>query len=365
MGANDDMKTPSVAIAIDRTHGGNVPEGCIDFSTSLNPLGPPAEAIQAYYEAITSVAKYPPPYPRRLEAVIATWLGVDPETVIAGNGSTQLIYLTARVLCLHSPFVVIPSFSEITNALIAAGSDSFPISTKAENSFRFEHAALRAALEAGADGVFLGRPISPTGMLVGLDEAAAIARECDRRGAWCIVDEAFIEFADDPRSLATLIGSIGKLVVLRSLTKIFAIPGLRLGYLLGPAEFTNKLRQVIEPWSVNGIAEHVASACLGVAERFIALTRHNIIKERERLVAELGRLRALRLFPSSANFLMFAVLNEPTCGEFGRYLMSQGIAIRDLSELPGCGPGFYRIGVRSRSDNDRLVMAAADYVGPG
>jgi threonine-phosphate decarboxylase len=165
--------------------------------------------------------------------------------------------------------------------------------------------------------------------------------------------------------LATLIGSIGKLVVLRSLTKIFAIPGLRLGYLLGPAEFTNKLRQVIEPWSVNGIAEHVASACLGVAERFIALTRHNIIKERERLVAELGLLRALRLFPSSANFLMFAVLNEPTCGEFGRYLMSQGIAIRDLSGLPGCGPGFYRIGVRSRSDNDRLLMAAADYVGPG
>ncbi|MBV8054803.1 MAG: pyridoxal phosphate-dependent class II aminotransferase [Deltaproteobacteria bacterium] len=358
------MKIPPVPIAIDRTHGGSVSIDCLDFSTSLNPLGPPAEAIQAYYEAITNISKYPPPYPRRLEARIAAWLGVDPETVIAANGSTQLIYLVARVLCLRSPFVVIPSFSEFANALIAAGSDPFPIATKAEDDFCFEYAAVRDALETGADGVFLGRPGSPTGTLVGLDDAVAIARECDRRGAWCIVDEAFIEFADDPRSLAALVGSIEKLVVLRSLTKIFAIPGLRLGYLLGAVEFTNKLRQVIEPWSVNGIAEHVALACLGVAERFIALTRHNVLKERERLVAGLGRLPALRLFPPSANFLMFAVLNEQTCGEFGRYLMGKGIAIRDLSRLPGCGPGFYRVGVRSRPDNDRLVMAAADYFGP-
>src|SRR5215470_16226271 len=127
------MKPASVPIAIDRAHGGSAPSGCIDFSTSLNPLGPPAEAIQAYHEAVRSVSKYPPPYPHRLEARLAAWLSVDPETVIAGNGSTQLIYLTARMLRLHSPFVVIPSFSEIANALNAAGSSPFPILTRAED----------------------------------------------------------------------------------------------------------------------------------------------------------------------------------------------------------------------------------------
>lgn len=359
------MRVQPDPIAIDRAHGGSVPKGCIDFSTSLNPLGPPAEAIQAYHEAVTSVSRYPAPYPRRLEARIAAWLGVDPETVIAANGSTQLIYLAARVLRLQSPFVVIPSFSEIANALIAAGSHPFPILTSPEDNFRFDHAALRDALETGADGVFLGRPNSPTGTLIGLEETAAVARECDRRDAWCVLDEAFIEFADDPRSAATLIGSIPKLLVLRSLTKVFAIPGLRLGYLLSPTDFIRKLRQAIEPWSVNPIAEHVALACLDVAERFIALARHNVGEERTRLVHELGCLNGLRVFSSSANFLMFAVRSEQTCGEFGRYMLNQGIAIRDLSGLPGCGPGLYRIGVRSRSDNDRLVAAAADYPGAG
>jgi threonine-phosphate decarboxylase len=357
------MKTPLPPIPIDRTHGGSAPERCIDFSTSLNPLGPPAEAIDAYHQAIANISKYPSPYPRRLEARIAAWVGVGPERLIAGNGSTQLIYLTARVLRPHSPFVVIPCFSEIANALIASGSRPFPISTKAEDNFRFEHAGFRVALENGADAVFLSRPVSPTGMLMGLDEAAGIARECERQGAWCVVDEAFIEFADDPVSLATLIGSFGKLVVLRSLTKIFAIPGLRLGYLLGPTEFIQKLRQAIEPWSVNAIAEHVALACLDVAERFIALSRRQITEERERLVSKLERLPALRLFPSTANFVMFAVVNEQRCGEFGDYLSNHGIAIRDLSDLPGCGSGLYRIGIRSRSDNDRFVTAATEYVG--
>ncbi len=355
------MKVRPDPIALDRAHGGNAPDGCLDFSTSLNPLGPPPEAIQAYHEAVTRVSQYPSSYPRRLEARIAGWLGVAPDTVIAANGSTQLIYLVARVLRLKSPFVVIPSFSEIANALIGAGSRPFPIATRAEENFRFEYAALRDALEADADAVFIGRPNSPTGTLLGLDDTAAAARECDRRGAWCVLDEAFIEFADDPRSAAMLAGSIPKLVVLRSLTKIFAIPGLRLGYLVGPADLVGKLREAIEPWSVNAIAEHVALACLDVAGRFIARARQNVAEERHRLERELGRLRTLRVFPSSANFLMFAVRDEQSRGQFGRYMLNQGIAIRDLSGLPGCGVGLYRIGVRSRPDNDRLMVAAARY----
>ena len=136
------MKAPAAPIATDRTHGGSAPEGCIDFSTSLNPLGPPPEAIEAYHEAITIISRYPAAYPRRLEARIAAWLGVDPETVIAANGSTQLIYLVARMLRLRSPFVVIPTFSEIANALIGAGSSPLAIFTDAENNFQLERGAL-------------------------------------------------------------------------------------------------------------------------------------------------------------------------------------------------------------------------------
>ncbi len=355
------MNRLSTPIPIDRTHGGNPPENCIDFSTSLNPLGPPVEALRAYHDAIGRISQYPSPYPHRLENRIAAWLDVDPAMVIAANGSTQLLYLVARVLRLRSPFVVIPTFSEIANALRAAGAAPFPIFLRSEDQFRLKFAELCAALEAGADGVFLGRPNSPTGTLLGLEETAAIARQCARCNAWCVIDEAFIEFADDPRSVCSLIGSIPKLLLLRSLTKIFAIPGLRLGYLLGPPDVVGKLREAVEPWSVNAVAEHVALACLDVAEPFIARTRALIAEERRILEDELRCRFGIKVFPSSANFLMFSIAREKVRGEFGCWMRNRGIAIRDLAALPGCGPGLYRIAVRSRSDNALLLNAAANY----
>src|SRR5271167_1204561 len=109
------MSSPAFPLAVDRTHGGGDREGLIDFSVSLNPLGPPPEAIEAYKQAVANISCYPPPYPRALEALVAGWVGIDSQCVIAANGSTQLIYLLARVLKLRSPRIVIPTFSEIAN----------------------------------------------------------------------------------------------------------------------------------------------------------------------------------------------------------------------------------------------------------
>jgi len=349
-------------IPFDRTHGGNPQTGCVDFSASLNPLGPPAEAVQAYHDAIGRISTYPSPYAYQLERRIAAWLQLDPSMIIAANGSTRLLYLTASVLRLRSPFVVIPTFSEIANALMAAQATPLSIVLKSEDQFRLEFRQLRDALEAGADGVFLGRPNNPTGTLLGLDETFEIARECARHEAWCVIDEAFIEFADDPRSVCALVGSIPKLLVLRSLTKIFAIAGLRLGYLLGSPEVVRSLREALEPWSISTVAEQVALACLDVAEPFITRTRALIAKERPLLEHNLRRL-GIKVFPSSANFVMVSVSHENARREFSDHLQSRGIAIRNLATLPGCGRGFYRIAVRSHLENERLTNAAADYAG--
>jgi threonine-phosphate decarboxylase len=215
------------SLTVDRTHGSDNREGLIDFSTSLNPLGPPPEAFEAYRQAAASISLYPPPYPRALESRIADWLGVNTDCVLATNGSMQLIYLVARVLKLRSFRVVTPTFSEIANALVAAGSTPWPLQTSCENNFRFDPSAVHAALRSGADGIFLGRPKSPTGSLISLEGATEIAVQCHRFNAWCVFDEAFIEFADDPYSVVDLVKSFSKLLVVRSLTKVFAIPGLR------------------------------------------------------------------------------------------------------------------------------------------
>jgi len=355
------MTSPNDPLTVDRTHGGVDHEDFLDFSTSINPLGPPPQAIEAYKNAAASIALYPPPYPRGLESRVADWLGIDSEWVIGANGSTQLIYLVARVLKLRSPWVVTPTFSEIANALIAAGSTARSLQAVIENDFRLDLYAVRVALRSGADAIFVGRPNSPTGNLVSLQEAAEIAAECRRHNAWCIFDEAFIEFAEDPRSVVELVSSFPKLLVLRSLTKIFAIPGLRLGYLVGQPEYVTLLRDCIEPWSVNVAAEAVARACLTVAPGFIEKTRDFIASERRKIEAGLSRLPKLRAFPSSANFIMVEAVNERGAGDFARHLLGSGIVPRDLSALPGCGPGLYRLGIRSPQDNARFLTAAVSY----
>ncbi|HUN59389.1 MAG TPA: aminotransferase class I/II-fold pyridoxal phosphate-dependent enzyme [Candidatus Binataceae bacterium] len=348
-------------LAVDRFHGGADREGLLDFSANLNPLGPPPEAIEAYNKAVILISSYPPPYPRALEASIADSLKIDSECILAANGSTQLIYLLARVLKLRSPRVVIPTFSEIANALVSAGSEPLPLLTRSWNGFRLDQRNVHAALRSGADGIFLGRPNSPTGTLISVEEAAEIAAQCHQYGAWCVFDEAFIEFADDSRSLVHLAASSAKLLVLRSLTKIYAIAGLRLGYLVGDARVVEMLRDAIEPWSVNVAAEAVGLACLRASKNYASATRDLVVTERRRIEDGLNRSAKFRVFSSSANFIMAEVQSEKRHGDLARHLLSAGIIARDLSTLPGCGLGFYRFGIRTRQDNEKLIAVLADY----
>ena len=122
-------------IRIDRVHGGNPSDGALDFSASINPFGPPRAALDAYHASVADIASYPPAYPRHLEAALAQWLGLEPEWVLAGNGSTQLIYLLARVLKPRFPVIVTPTFSEIANSLIIEGIEPRALNTTGDCNF--------------------------------------------------------------------------------------------------------------------------------------------------------------------------------------------------------------------------------------
>lgn len=348
-------------IPIDRIHGGHHADGALDFSTSINPLGPPLAAREAYRSALADISGYPPAYSLDLEAALAKWLGVEPEMVLAGNGTTQLIYLLARVLKSRAPVVVTPTFSEIANSLNVAGIEPRALNTRSDEGFRFHPEAAIQCLREGADAVFIGRPNSPTGTMVTLDEAAAIAGECRRRDAWCVFDEAFIDFARDPGSAVAFAKTNRKALVLRSLTKIFALPGLRAGCVIGHPDALGKLRAAIEPWSVNAVAERVTRACLDVADLFIKETREVVFIEMDRVADALSRLDGIRVFPSVANFMMMDLANEAIPGAFGKHLLEGGIAVRDLHSLPGCRAGLYRLGIRSKSDNDRFLEVASSW----
>ena len=262
----EETKLQEKRILIDPTHGGAAPPGVLDFSASLNPLGPPPQALTAYHDAAALIARYPSPYPRDLAARLAQRHRAAPENVLVGNGSTQLIHLLARTLGPRRPFVAIPTFSEIANAMILAGAAPDALPTCRERGFAIEIEQAERALERSADAIFIGRPNSPTGAMLSNDDAAEIAARCSRRRCWCVFDEAFMDFAGEEHSAIRMVADNPHVIVVRSLTKMFAIPGLRLGYLVAARDVARRLREAIEPWSVNVVAEHVGIACLDVAE---------------------------------------------------------------------------------------------------
>ncbi len=348
-------------VEIDRTHGGAAPPGVLDFSASLNPLGPPPQALAAYHAAAALIARYPPSYPGDLAARLARRHRVAPDNIVMGNGSTQLIHLLARTLRPRRPFVAIPTFSEIANAMIVAGAPPGAMLASRERGFAIGIDQADHALERGADAIFIGRPNSPTGAMLSLGDAAEIAARCSSRGCWCVFDEAFIDFAGEDHSAIHLAAEDSRVIVLRSLTKMFAIAGLRLGYLVAGRAVARRLREAIEPWSVNVVAERVGDACLDVAEEFAAQSRALIAAERSRLCRAFASIEGLHGFASSANFLMLEGAENGRGISFARHLLARGIAVRDLRDLPGCGPGAYRVAIRLREENDRLIAAARTY----
>jgi threonine-phosphate decarboxylase len=351
---------------MDRTHGGAVPDGVIDFSASINPLGLPRQALEEYHAAATVISSYPPAYAEKLSARLAEWLGIERRKIIVGNGSTQLIHLFTRVYQVRFPHVAIPTFSEFANAIALSSCTPYALELKREHTFMIQLEQVKESLRHGAEAVFVGRPNSPTGSMIPLTEAEEIARECELSRALCVFDEAFIDFADRAESAVSLMRTAPEqarksLVVIGSLTKIFAIPGLRVGFLAGPSAMIEKLRDHFEPWSLNVVAERVALACLEHADEFCRRTREWLVAERAYLREQLSAIAGAQVFPSAANFLMLEIDESARGLSFGEFMLQNGIAVRDLRAMPGCGPGLYRVAVRLREDNARVIATARAY----
>ena len=349
-------------IPIDHTHGGAGfdADGRLDFSVSLNPLGTPPEVVAAYVAAAARLDRYPDPHAPRLRGAVARRHSLPEDRVLVAAGSTAVFHLLARALDLARPHVVIPTFSGIANALHAEGRRPEAIALSAESRFAWPAEAARRALDGGADAIFLGRPNSPTGSLVEKNTALELVAVCEARGAWCVIDEAFVDFAGEEESLAATAADSARLVVVRSLTKIFAMPALRVGYAVGPPAAIERLEARREPWSIAGPAEAAALAALALPDSFFERSRSVVAEERARIDRALAAA-GMTTFPSSANFVL-AFDREHRRRSVPELLRAANILVRDLASLPGLGAGFFRVGVRAPAANEALVEALRDAV---
>jgi threonine-phosphate decarboxylase len=340
-----------------RTLGLNLSE-LLDFSANINPLGFPPGIAGAVQQSLREMVHYPDRRCLELRKDLAAYHRLTPEYLLVGNGSTELIYLAARALEPKQARIVAPAFSEYEHALkVARVPVEFQVTGEAQN-FTLD----QPLNPEGADLIFLANPASPSGALLPPDLLLASAARLEAAKAFLLLDEAFIDFGEEA-SLKLHLDRFPRLLILRSFTKFFAIPGMRLGYLLAAPDLIKRLAAVQEPWSVSTPAQAAGRACLKDLD-YMARTRVLINQEREFLLKGLSALPGLKPFPSAVNYLLVKLTRpEWTAARLQKDLLSHKIVIRDAGNFRGLNERFFRIAVRLREENQRLLKALEHFLG--
>jgi histidinol-phosphate/aromatic aminotransferase/cobyric acid decarboxylase-like protein len=320
-----------------------VPDGAEDFAVNVVEDGPPPWLRAALVEALDDSDRYP----KEDEAVaaIAARHGREPGEVLPLAGAVEAFWLLAAATAPRKAVCLTPTFTEPELALRQHGHAVERVARDPGRDFVLDP----ERIPPDADLVVLGNPNNPTGTLDPARRIAALARP----GRILVVDEAFIELVPgEPESLAGATDVPG-LVVVRSLTKTFAIPGIRAGYLLGPASLITALRARRPPWAVSGPALAALSACAQRPDAAADIAAR-VAARRAALVGGLARLPGVRTWPAVANFVLVRVPDGPSVLE---HLLRERIAVRPCGTFPGLDDNHLRIAVRRPEATERLLAA--------
>ncbi|MDO8445319.1 MAG: threonine-phosphate decarboxylase CobD [Deltaproteobacteria bacterium] len=349
---------------LNHTHGGNITEiskrydlraeDVIDFSASINPLEMSKKARQIVIDGLDSVLHYPEQFAETLTSQISDFHGIPEECILAGNGSTELIYLIPRVFKPKKALMVIPTFSEYRSALELVGCNTDTFLLSEENGFKLEVERLIGALEGKYDILYICNPGNPTGALVSKDAILEIVDKASNYGTLSIVDEAFIDFVED-ESVKKAAIERPNLIVLRSMTKFFGIPGMRVGFAISSKENIDRMMVYKEPWSINSLGSIAAIESLKDTG-YMEESRRFVEKERDHLFSSLADIRWLKPFPSVANYILARIKNGGLDADMlFDILAKKGLLIRSCTSFEGLGNRFFRVAVRKREENERLA----------
>ena len=342
-------------------HGGNLAwaaslAGCpassiVDFSASINPLGPPLSAIAAIQSGIKALSAYPDPYYSQLRSALAQWHQLAPEWVLPGNGSAELLTWAGRELSQCSvTYLITPAFSDYWRSLNAFSTrvETVEIGAWATTEYR----SLARKHEAG---LLINNPHNPTGRLFSRDSLLPYLEQFEL----VVVDEAFMDFLPphEQQSLIPLVQDYPNLVILRSLTKFYSLPGLRLGYAIAHPDRLQRWQQWRDPWSVNVLAAAAAEAVIQDTD-FQQRTWDWLPTARANLFQNLASLADLQPLEGAANFLLVRT-EQPSSQLQEKLLKNHRILIRDCLSFPELGDSYFRVAVRLHEDNQRLYEALA------
>lgn len=336
------------------SHGGDVwayPHPVLDFSANLHPLGMPPAVAEAARAAVPLAIHYPDPLCRELRRAIAARDGVSEDQILCGAGAADLIVRLCLALRPQKALVTAPTFSEYEQALSLVGCTVSHYLLRPEEQFDLTDAVL-PEISRGTDLVFLCTPNNPTGRLIPLPLLRKVLLRCEAAGALLVVDECFLELAGGA-GMTPFLRNHPSLVLLRAFTKTYAMPGLRLGYLLtANASLLEAVAAAGQPWSVSTVAQAAGVAACRCAD-WPRKGREILERERPALLAGLRGL-GLTAWEGSANYLLFRAAGDKTLKE---RLEARHILIRACANYPGLGPDYYRTAVRTEPDNAVLLRA--------
>lgn len=343
-------------------HGGNLAElariagcaadGITDFSISVNPLGAPDCMRNAAMREWDNIQRYPEPRAESLLAAASTCFGLPEKMLVAGNGANQLIHAIPLALKLRRAVIAAPAYGDYERACRNAGMEIINVVSAEENDFIPDVARLAEVPDESL--IFIGNPGNPAGTYMEPQNIRKLA--LSRPNNIFVIDEAFADFSESDISILPDIPR--NVIVLRSLTKFYAVAGLRIGLLAASEELVKKISPMIPDWSVNAMAIAAGVEALRNCAAFEAESRKVIAGLRARLAGQLSSI-GLKVYPGAADYLLVRLPDAvPDFAE--KLLKKYKMAVRDCSAFPGLDAHYFRIGLRAQDDNDRLAEAVAD-----
>ncbi len=334
-------------------------EDLVDFSSSINPLGPSPRALEAIKNCLDQLPLYPDSNSTALREAIAQHFGcIDKSNIIVGNGSTELIYLFSEVFLKKGDVALVPSpsFGEYASAIIRTGAK--PKLVNLATDFQVESNVFIKEM-AGTKAVFLCNPNNPTSMLIPHDTLTQIVEKALAENVVVFVDEDFIEFVEDEKS-NSLVGDLDKfpnVFVLRTFTKFYGLTGLRVGYGIAEEETINVFSHAKMPWNVNSLAQAAAAAALEDKDHS-RKTLEVVKREKEFLTKELAKIRGFKVLQADTNFVFIDVRKSGlNASEIRKQMIKNGILVRDCSSFTGLDEFYVRAAVKTRNENQKLLNA--------
>lgn len=346
-------------------HGGNIREaarriGCpvsaiTDMSSNLNPLGPPPGLLEHLTSRMEAIVSLPEVDGGQCIEAMAAEYRVLPGNVLAGNGTTQFIYTIPQALGTRKALVIGPTYADYASSCMMHGTDFDFLLARESDDFIPEPEHLIHAIP-GHDTVFLCNPGNPTGALLPVTQIAHLAGIFP--DTFFIVDESYLPFVpiEQQRSAASL--ALPNVLVLNSMSKIFRMPGLRVGFLIGAEETIEKFTRYRLPWNVNALAQEAVFFIRrnkAVVRQFLAESNSFFIQEKEVFTRALADQAALKIYPSTTYFLLARLPHGQTAADAWNYLLKQKLLIRNCDNFAGLDNRFIRFSLKQRAINLQLA----------